>query len=218
MTPSDPPSAAGGHPQIGMQHKNGDRMFGIAGLVARTLAERGTPKASSLYRSTVTEHVRAVRVGDELRVAWDGTYWWASSAAGVVGRLTWSKGLRRETSYAPGEGSPYDFDAGVLRVQSVTVDTSGAVVDCGGYVVPDGLTTTPDVASADVPSVVTCDVKCRGPRVAAAVAAIVRATNGNFRLADRLVTQINRILDINKHTRVTPEAVDAAQEAFLIGR
>lgn len=52
----------------------------------------------------------------------------------------------------------------------------------------------------------------------AALAAIVRATNGNFRLADRLVTQINRILDINKQTRLIPEAVDAAQEALLIGR
>ena len=52
----------------------------------------------------------------------------------------------------------------------------------------------------------------------AALAAIVRATNGNFRLADRLVTQVNRILTINKHTHLTPEAVDAAQEALLIGR
>ena len=52
----------------------------------------------------------------------------------------------------------------------------------------------------------------------AALAAIVRATNGNFRLADRLVTQINRILAINKQTHLIPEAVDAAQEALLIRR
>lgn len=51
----------------------------------------------------------------------------------------------------------------------------------------------------------------------AAIAAIVRATNGNFRLADRLITQINRILNINKRDQLTPEAVDAAQEALLIG-
>lgn len=52
----------------------------------------------------------------------------------------------------------------------------------------------------------------------AALAAIVRATNGNFRLADRLVTQIRRVLTINGHTHLTPEAVDAALEALLIGR
>lgn len=52
----------------------------------------------------------------------------------------------------------------------------------------------------------------------AAVAAITRVTSGNFRLADRLITQIIRILEINKRTRLTPEAVDAAQEALLIGR
>ena len=51
----------------------------------------------------------------------------------------------------------------------------------------------------------------------AALAAIVRATNGNFRLTDRLITQINRILDINKRDQLTPEVVDAAQEALLIG-
>jgi hypothetical protein len=38
----------------------------------------------------------------------------------------------------------------------------------------------------------------------AALAAIVRATNGNFRLADRLVTQIRRVLDINGHTPSRP--------------
>lgn len=48
----------------------------------------------------------------------------------------------------------------------------------------------------------------------AALAAIVRATNGNFRLADRLITQVNRILEINNHTRLTREGVDAAQEAL----
>ncbi|WP_271396217.1 hypothetical protein [Neomicrococcus lactis] len=33
-----------------------------------------------------------------------------------------------------------------------------------------------------------------------------------------LVTQINRILTINKQTHLIPEAVDAAHEALLIGR
>ncbi|WP_241249031.1 hypothetical protein [Agrococcus sp. KRD186] len=52
----------------------------------------------------------------------------------------------------------------------------------------------------------------------AAVAAITRVTSGNFRLADRLITQITRILDINQRAHLTPEAVDAAQEALRIGR
>lgn len=149
MTSTRAPAVAGGHPQIGMQHKNGNRVFGIAEPFARTLAERGTPKASSLLRSTVTEHVRAVRVGVELRVVWDGSHWWVSSPAGTVGRLTWSKGLRSGTAYAPGARSPYDFDAGTLHVQSVTVDTAGVVVDCGGYVVPDGHTSTFDVVAVE---------------------------------------------------------------------
>lgn len=148
MTVSDAPTAASGHRQIGIEHKNGDRMFGIANLSARTLAERGTPQASSLYRSTVTELVRAVRVGDALRVEWDGAHWWASSPAGLVGRLGWYQGLRTATAYAPGEESPYDFDAGTLHVQSVTVDTAGAVVNCGGYVVPDAQEPEGDVASS----------------------------------------------------------------------
>lgn len=46
----------------------------------------------------------------------------------------------------------------------------------------------------------------------------VMASNGNFRLADRLVTQVNLILDIYTNTRLNPEAVDAAREALPIGR
>ncbi|ROQ52658.1 hypothetical protein EDF36_3820 [Rathayibacter sp. PhB152] len=93
---------------------------------------------SSLYHSTVTEHVRAVRVGDDLRVEWNGTHWWASSPAGLVGRLSWSKGLRTDATHVSEGRSPYDFDSGTLHVRSVTVDQEGAVVDCGGYVIPDG--------------------------------------------------------------------------------
>lgn len=52
----------------------------------------------------------------------------------------------------------------------------------------------------------------------AALATIVRATSGNFRLTDRLITQINRILEINMQAYLTPGAVDAAQEALRIGR
>lgn len=50
-----------------------------------------------------------------------------------------------------------------------------------------------------------------------AVAAITRITNGNFRLASRLIAQIQRILDINHVSIVTSEVVDAARESLVIG-
>jgi hypothetical protein len=137
MTQMPGPPAADGHPQLGSVHKNGHRRFGVTGLLASVYAGRGTPQASNLYRSTVTEHVRDVRVGDELSVRWDGDHWWASSSAGAVGRLTWSKSLREETAYAPGGPSPFDFNDGTLHVQSITISAAGEVVNCGGFVVPD---------------------------------------------------------------------------------
>jgi DNA transposition AAA+ family ATPase len=52
---------------------------------------------------------------------------------------------------------------------------------------------------------------------ATAVATIVRITDGNLRLVDRLLTQIRRIQAVNGLDSLTPEAVDAAREALLIG-
>lgn len=50
-----------------------------------------------------------------------------------------------------------------------------------------------------------------------AIATIVRITAGNFRLVDRLITQIQRIQALNNLDTLTPEVVDAAREALLIG-
>ena len=49
------------------------------------------------------------------------------------------------------------------------------------------------------------------------VAAILRVTEGNFRLLHRLMTQIIRILDLNTLTMVTEEVVEVARESLVIG-
>lgn len=49
------------------------------------------------------------------------------------------------------------------------------------------------------------------------VSAIIRMTGGNFRLVQRLFTQIERILHINELDTVTTDVVHAARESLVIG-
>jgi replication-associated recombination protein RarA len=50
-----------------------------------------------------------------------------------------------------------------------------------------------------------------------ALAALVRTAEGRFRLLHRVLTQISRILEINKLEKVTREVVEAARESLVIG-
>lgn len=49
------------------------------------------------------------------------------------------------------------------------------------------------------------------------VAAIIRGTGGNFRLLERLLTPVGRILELNGLGAVTREVVEAAREVLVIG-
>jgi DNA transposition AAA+ family ATPase len=50
-----------------------------------------------------------------------------------------------------------------------------------------------------------------------AVAAITRITSGNFRVLQRLFSQIDRILEINQLRLLTKEVVESARELLVIG-
>ena len=51
----------------------------------------------------------------------------------------------------------------------------------------------------------------------AAASAITRITGGNFRLIERLMSQIARILDINQLNDITTDVVQAARQTLVVG-
>jgi DNA transposition AAA+ family ATPase len=52
---------------------------------------------------------------------------------------------------------------------------------------------------------------------AEAIAAVIQITSGNFRLVQRLFSQIERVLQINELRTITKEVVEAARENLVIG-
>jgi hypothetical protein len=57
----------------------------------------------------------------------------------------------------------------------------------------------------------------KGPNDEEVRATIVRITEGNFRLLQRLMTQSARLMEINALSEVTREVVEAAHETLVIG-
>lgn len=50
------------------------------------------------------------------------------------------------------------------------------------------------------------------------IARLIRITGGNFRLLTRLLTQIERILNVNNLNLVSVEIVEAARDSLVIGQ
>ena len=50
-----------------------------------------------------------------------------------------------------------------------------------------------------------------------AIAAVISVTAGNFRLIDRVMSQVRRIKDLNHLQTVTREVVEAARDCLVIG-
>jgi hypothetical protein len=46
---------------------------------------------------------------------------------------------------------------------------------------------------------------------------VARATAGNLRLVRRLLTEISRILEVNRLGSVTKDAVETARQSLIIG-
>lgn len=80
------------------------------------------------------------------------------------------------------------------------------------------------LSEGEMSFVLACQWQRIGPRLepdnasdAEAMATIMRITGGNFRLIERLFSQIDRVLKINNLQAVTRDVVETARESLVIG-
>jgi len=50
------------------------------------------------------------------------------------------------------------------------------------------------------------------------IAKLIRMTGGNFRLLTRILTQMERVLDVNRLHTVSTEVVEAARDSLVTGQ
>ena len=50
------------------------------------------------------------------------------------------------------------------------------------------------------------------------IARLIRSTSGNLRLFTRLLTQVERVLSVNKAPQISVQIVEAARESLVIGQ
>jgi hypothetical protein len=56
------------------------------------------------------------------------------------------------------------------------------------------------------------------PSAPEVIAKLIRMTGGNFRLLTRILTQMERVLDVNRLNAVSSEVVEAARDSLVIDR
>ncbi len=49
------------------------------------------------------------------------------------------------------------------------------------------------------------------------VSAIIRITDGNFRLIERLMSQVARVMEINQFDTLDPDVIHAARQMLVVG-
>jgi hypothetical protein len=123
------------YPEIS-RRKNGDRLIGIAGPLARDLYAGGTPPVHGLAKKPApSPRVADVDIGDSLPVERLHNRWVVQGAHEILGNLRW----------LPGDDGKIHVDTGIpirlprrgiFHVQRLVIDPHGIVKDIAGYVEP----------------------------------------------------------------------------------